>query len=280
MPSAKKVRVIRVTLDLRDFTVSVDEPEAAAPGVDVVWVFGSKNGKHAAKKFLPPGWVPMVSFSTPDETGGTDYTGPFESFVLSLKDTKKERGRFELRGEWGGNTESDGPPVYEYKVFLHRDLGGDDAENFGLLSSSNQILEVEGRAAAFVSEKRSTIHVARAERLIVAEELRKIDTKTTIEWDFRRVDLEGFFPLVLFYEYRDPVEPDRAGSRGKKRIHFGPFQQMRFQGKTVSGSEVIEKKGFYHYETALFSIRDRSVRFFNSGDPRIDNEGDPGTRKK
>lgn len=265
MPGKKKT--IRVYLDLEDFTLSVRKPPKLKPGTDVVWKFGSQNGPRASENYLPPGWVPMVNFEAVHDTGATNHYGPFKGLTQILKKTTKEGSRFEVHGESGGPEGS----AFDYVVFLHRDLGGDKIESFAILASARQALEIEGAPGG--DPRASTIRVSRGERLIVGNETQEADNKTSVEWDFRGADDNGFLPLVLFYEFRKPDKPRRKDSEPTK-IHFGPFKKLRYEGAKVIASEISDKRGFYHYETALLSTRDRSVRFVNSGDPRIDNKGE------
>ncbi len=287
------IQEIDVILNLDDISLRIkDSRPELRTGQPVVWRFKAERKTGSGPVAFPRGWVPLVLFEAegPDASPENPNYGPFDGLTQVLG---AANGEETLSVESKGVAVKAG--VFGYYAGLVRgtvegqELG--EHREFRLLSTARRELEVTGEPGGNVDtpvEPDLEFAVYRDTDSLRIEEVKVlsknafgdpiIDVNSRVVWRFSDLgDEAGLYPSVLFYQYRQ--KPDWQAAAGDVNVSFGPFSRLTFESGKVTGQGVSGTKGYYHYEAVLLTNRLLKIDLASTGDPILDNEGDPGISK-
>lgn len=239
--------VVRVTCDLAQGALTLDRPIVQLnPGDGVLWSFQG----------VPSGFTPFIEFL--HAGGSTTPLGPFGAVRLTSAVVVGE--------------EAGAAGTYTYRVLIARGFSDPWQEPAALLASAGATLICSEQALEPV-----TITVSQQSEggpLVVDPVAVVYGGDQAVVWSFDSLNMAGLFPRVRFSRF-DPA----AGAGSLENLHFGPFRSLYtvsrpdFVGVVGAGNNNV--LGTYYYEVAAVEAASGRVLWVNSGDPGIDNRGDP-----
>lgn len=254
-PQVSPLYVVPVRCDLAAGSLQVERPLLRLQrGEGVIWSFDS----------LPADFIPLVEFQ-PGSIGEGPY-GPFRSL--------RQVGNL-IIGEGAGEGEGEtveGAVGYLYRVVAARGF------NLGWREPSAMVCSAAATLVCGPGEpQKVTVTVTPAsdgKSLEVAPRRVTLAGDEVIVWDFSALEMAGLGPRIRFYRFDPHAEAGQPAN-----LHFGPFRSLFYGSGTdvkgIMGAGNNEVRGIYYYEVSAVSVNSGTVLWLSSGDPTIDNRGDP-----
>ena len=281
--SDRETITIPVRLDVASLSLTDDPGPETISQLDVVeWVFEPTE--------LTGQWVPMIYFDIVKDEQGSSYCGPFEDLTQTIQEDPGEP-KLVVKGR----VRYPSPGGFPYYAGLCKGVAekNEPGEHRQLVSfrSSRQILKVsppapmgrEERARAADSRQEPTyeLPVTMAgdgkSLWVPLSPVPLLREDTEVLWNFKEAVASASgkvpgntYPLIVFYRFRPKEDNGQPPN-----VCFGPFKKLVYKPTAVIGYGCGVCRGTYHYEAAVLTSRRLSLTFVSSGDPQVDDEGDP-----
>jgi hypothetical protein len=247
-PSAAGLEyLIPVMFDPVLHTLTIQHPNLLIrPGDRVLWNFIG----------IPTGWAPWIQFK-PDG-GPRAFLGPFSS--LSQIEN----------GLWGMAAAGIPASAYTYRATIQKGLGLDWQTGTSLLCSSQGTIAVHSEPVLDPAHFRISPLEGEVDKLKVEPLTQNLKSGQSAIWTF-----EGFTgDPALWEQWRPRIDFGRYEGEGEVELRpLGPFTCLQFEEGKVTGLGNTGVVGNFHFEVSLVSVTSGEIRWVNSGDPAIDNQG-------
>jgi hypothetical protein len=239
--------LIPVLFDPLAHTLTIQHPDLSLrPGDRVIWDFAG----------IPEGWTPWIQFKP--EKGPRDFLGPFAS-ISQIE-----------RGVWAATAADAQPSSFTYRASIQKGLGLDWTVQSSVLVSGQASITVHTEPVIPAALFRVSPRQEGSGALQVEPESQPLRTGQGVIWKF-----EGFSAdPVEWGQWRPRVDFGRYEGTGKvSNQALGPFTCLMYEERQVTGLGNSGVLGEYHFQVSLISIATGEIRWVNSGDPAVDNQG-------
>jgi hypothetical protein len=243
--------LIPVQFDPADYSLTIEHPELRLrPGDRVIWDFLG----------TPAGWAPWIQLKPESgpESGPRSFLGPFASLAQVES------------GVWA-TVAGDAPEgSFIYRASIQKGLGLDWMTPTSVLNSRQAAITVHNEpfpdTAVFTvspnEEKEGTLKVEPGSLSLMSGQ--------SILWMFQGFSADP----ATWDQWRPRIDFGRYEGSGEVPAHaLGPFTCLLYEVGQVTGLGNSGVTGHYHFEVSLIEIESGEVRWVNSGDPAIDNQG-------
>lgn len=205
---------------------------------------------------IPAGWAPWIQFK-PDG-GPRAFLGPFSSLT--------QLGN----GIWAAVASNAPQGSFTYRASIQKGLGLDWQTGSSALSSSQAAITVHSDPVPEPARFRVSPLDGEQDKLKVEPLTQSLQSGQSVIWTF-----EGFTgDPALWEQWRPRIDFGSYEGEGDIALQtLGPFTCLQFQEAQVTGLGNIGVLGNFHFEVSLVSITSGEIRWVNSGDPMIDNQG-------
>ena len=246
-PSASGLEyLVPVVFDPDQHSLTIQHPDLfIRPGDRVIWDFIG----------IPKGWAPWIQFK-PDG-GPRAFLGPFSSL------SQVQNGIWAL-------VASDVPSSsFTYRASIQKGIGLDWQTGSSILSSSQASITVHTDPALEPARFRVSPLEGEEDKLKVEPITQSLKSGQSVIWTF-----EGFSDPSLWEQWRPRVDFGRYEGEGEVELWpLGPFTCLQYKAAEVTGLGNSGVVGDFHFEVSIISIDKGEIRWVNSGDPVIDNQG-------
>jgi len=238
--------LIPVVFDPTLHSLTIQHPDLRVrPGDRVIWDFIG----------IPAGWAPWIQFK-PDD-GPRAFLGPFSS--LSQVEN----------GVWATVATDIAQGSFIYRASIQKGLGLDWQTGTSILSSRQATVTVHSEPILEPARFRVSPLEGEVDKLKVEPLTQSLKSGQSVIWTF-----EGFSDPSLWEQWRPRVDFGRYEGEGVVELRpLGPFTCLQFKEAEVTGLGNTGVIGDFHFEVSLISITSGEIRWVNSGDPAIDNQG-------
>jgi hypothetical protein len=216
------------------------------PGDRVMWNFIG----------IPTGWAPWIQF----KPGGTPraFLGPFAN--LSQLEN----------GIWAAVATGAAPSVSTYRAVIQKGFGLDWRTGTSILSSSQGTVTVHSEPVLEPARFRVSPSEGEKDKLTVDPPAQSLKSGQSVVWTF-----DGFTgDPALWEQWRPRIDFGRyEGESAVELRPLGPFTCLQFEEARVTGLGNTGVVGNFHFAVSLVSVAGGEIRWVNSGDPMIDNQG-------
>ncbi len=247
-PSASGLEyLIPVVFDPDQHTLTIQhENLRIRPGDRVIWDFIG----------IPVGWAPWIQFK-PDG-GPRAFLGAFASLT-------------QIEGGIWASVDADVPQgSYTYRASIQKGLGLGWQTETSLLLSRQATVTVHSEPVLDAVRFRVSPLEGTADKLKVEPCTQPLKSGQSVIWTF-----EGFTgDPTLWEQWRPRIDFGRYEGLGDVKLRpLGPFTCLQFKEAEVTGFGNTGVLGGFHFQVSLVSIASGEIRWVNSGDPAIDNQG-------
>jgi hypothetical protein len=239
--------LIPVLFDPSAHSLTIQHPSLSLrPGDRVIWDFVG----------IPGGWSPWIQFKP--ENGPRGFLGPFTN--LSQVE----------RGVWATTAADAQPSSFIYRASIQKGIALDWTAQTSVLNSGQATITVHTEPVIPAAIFRVSPLEGTEATLQVEPESQPLRSGQSVIWNF-----EGFSADPAEWgQWRPRI--DFGGYEGTGEVPnqaLGPFTCLMYEESRVTGLGNSGVTGSYPFEVSLVSVASGEIRWVNSGDPAVDNQG-------